>query len=82
MKVIVAVIVCLSSFSRAQTAEDIMSSVRQVAALQGPQDLNGAIRKGAKKTPITLFLRGKDIQFALNGGAERFHLRFTNSSVS
>ena len=80
MKVIVAVIVCLSSFSRAQTAEDIMSSVRQVAALQGPQDLNGVIRKGAKKTPITLFLRGKDIQFALNGGAERFHLRFNEGN--
>jgi len=52
-----------------------MSSVRQVAVLQGKQTLNGQIRKGAKKIPLTMYLRGKDIQFALNGGAERFHLR-------
>lgn len=57
-----------------------MSSVRQVAVLQGDQDLNGVIRKGAQKTPLTLFLRGKDIQFALNGGAERFHLRLNEDS--
>ncbi len=57
-----------------------MSSVRQVAVLQGAQDLNGVIRKGAKKTPITLFLRGKDIQFALNGGVERFHLRLNEDN--
>jgi len=70
----------LSPFAKAQTAEEIMSSVRQVAVLQGSQDLTGVIRKGSKKTPITLFLRGKDIQFALNGGAERFHLRLKEDS--
>lgn len=82
MKAIFAIALSLSlcSFSRAQTAEEIMSSVRQVAVLQGSQDLSGVIRKGSKKTPITLFLRGKDIQFALNGGAERFHLRLNEDS--
>lgn len=64
-----------SSRSLAQTAEEIMCSVRQVAILQGQQNLNGQIRKGSKKIPLTLFLRGRDLQFALRGGAERFHLR-------
>ncbi len=82
MKVILALSLslALSPFSQAQTAEDIMSSVRQVAVLQGSQDLSGVIRKGSKKTPLTLFLRGKDIQFALNGGAERFHLRLNEDT--
>lgn len=52
-----------------------MSSVRQVAVLQGKQNLNGQIRKGSKKIPLTLFMRGENIQFALNGGVERFHLK-------
>lgn len=60
----------------ALTAEEIMESVRQVAALQNEQTLHGEIRKRGKKSiPLSLFLRGEDIQFALNGGAERFHLR-------
>lgn len=69
------ILLCQSPLALAQTAEEIMSSVRQVAVLQDQQTLNGRIRKGAKEIPLTLFLRGKDIQFALNGGAERFHLR-------
>ncbi|MFT6180205.1 MAG: hypothetical protein ACI9NQ_000657 [Paracoccaceae bacterium] len=82
MKAIATIILslALSPFSQAQTAEEIMSSVRQVAVLQGSQDLTGVIRKGSKKTPLTLFLRGKDIQFALNSGAERFHLRLNENN--
>ena len=82
MKVIAALgayLTCMF-FVHAQTAEEIMSSVRQVAVLQEDQDLTGAIRKGGAETPLTLFLRGKDIQFALNGGAERFHLRLNEDS--
>lgn len=67
------------SFAHAQTAEEIMSSVRQVAVLQGEQDLSGVIRKGSQKIPLTLFMRGKDIQFALRGGEERFHLRLNEN---
>ena len=52
-----------------------MESVRQVTVLQKEQTLTGVLRKGAKKVPLNLFLRGKDIQFTLNGGAEGFHLR-------
>ena len=65
----------MSSRGAAQTAEEIMASVRQVAVLQGKQTLQGQIRKGSRRIPLTLFLREKNIQFALNGGAERFHLR-------
>lgn len=71
-----SLLVLVSSLpSVAQTAEEIMSSVRQVAALQGKQNLSGQIRKGARRIPLTLFLRENNIQFALDGGAERFHLR-------
>lgn len=65
----------LISVSVAQDAEQIMQSVRQVTALQEEQDLHGFIRKGNQRTPLSLFLRGEDIQFALDGGNERFHLR-------
>lgn len=61
----------------AQNAEQIMQSVRQVTALQQEQDLHGSIRKGGRQTPLSLFLRGEDIQFAIDGGKERFHLRLT-----
>jgi len=82
MKAILSLALALAfcPISQAQTAEEIMSSVRQVAVLQGSQDLNGVIRKGKLKTPLTLFLRGKDIQFALNGGQERFHLRLNEEN--
>lgn len=65
----------LSSFALAQNAKEIMESVRQVTVLQKEQTLTGVIRKGTNKVPLNLFLRGKDIQFTLNGGAEGFHLR-------
>jgi hypothetical protein len=65
----------LLSVSFAQDAEQIMQSVRQVTALQKEQDLHGSIRKGNQRTPLSLFLRGENIQFALDGGNERFHLR-------
>jgi hypothetical protein len=68
-------IVILASFASAQSAREIMESVRQVTVLQKEQTLTGVLRKGAKKVPLNLFLRGKDIQFTLNGGAEGFHLR-------
>lgn len=80
MKALAALLLLFSPLAQAQTAEEIMSSVRQVAAFQDEQDLVGVIRKGSERTPISLFLRGKDIQFALKGGAERFHLRLNPDS--
>ena len=70
----------LSSLAPAQNAEQIMTSVRQVAVLQGEQTLQGVIRKGAKKIPLNLFLRGQDIQFGINNGKEGFHLRLKEDS--
>ena len=80
MKAIAAILLAISPLVHAQSAEEIMSSVRQVAAMQEDQDLSGVIRKGSNKTPITLFMRGKDIQFALKNGEERFHLRLNENS--
>ena len=77
MKVIPAflITVALSSLAPAQSAKEIMESVRQVTVLQKEQTLTGVIRKASKKVPLNLFLRGKDIQFTLKDGAEGFHLR-------
>lgn len=63
----------------AQDPEEIMKQVRQVAALQDNQALQGVIRKGGQRTPISLFLEGGNIQFALDGGKERFHLRLNDN---
>ena len=71
----IVLMITLSSLASAQTASEIMESVRQVTVLQKEQTLTGVLRKGANKVPLNLFLRGKDIQFTLNGGVEGFHLR-------
>ncbi len=65
----------MSAQVMAQNAERIMAQVRQVTALQDNQSLQGYIRTTKFKTPVSLFLEGGNIQFALNGGKERFHLR-------
>ena len=72
--------VVLSSLAPAQSAKEIMDSVRQVTVLQKEQNLTGVIRKGTKKVPLNLFLRGKDIQFTLKDGAEGFHLRLKENN--
>ena len=84
MKAILALslIFAASNLSSANEAEAIMKSVRQVAVLQDSQDLHGAIRKGRVKTPLSMFLRGKNIQFALNGGKEYFSLSLGQNSQS
>ncbi len=43
---VLAFSLALSSLSPAQSAEQIMSAVRQTAVLQGEQTLQGEIRKG------------------------------------
>jgi len=71
-----------SNLASANEAETIMKSVRQVAVLQDAQDLHGSIRKGRTKTPLSMFLRGKNIQFALDGGKEYFLLSLGQNSQS
>lgn len=82
MKAILALTLffAVSGLSSAQNAELIMQSVRQVAVLQNEQDLHGSIRKGRVKTSLSMFLRGKNIQFALNGGKEYFLLSLDQQS--
>jgi Outer membrane lipoprotein-sorting protein len=61
--------------ARAQDAEQLIQQVRVSATLQ-QTDLYGQIRKEGNKTPISLFMRGQDLQFALGAdGNERFHMR-------
>ncbi|MBB5352052.1 hypothetical protein HNR46_002293 [Haloferula luteola] len=57
-----------------QSAEQIMERVRIGATLQNA-DLRGEIDGKKKDTDVSLFLREKDIQFALENGAQRFHMR-------
>jgi hypothetical protein len=59
-----------------EAAEQVLRGARYSASLQN-QDLKGHMNKDGKKTPVSLFLRGQDIQFQYKVGAEdkRFHLR-------
>jgi hypothetical protein len=52
----------------------VIQAARMSATLQ-QTDLHGTIRKGRERVDLSLFLRGRDIQFALQGGALRFHMR-------
>jgi hypothetical protein len=60
-------------------AAAVIAQARISASLQ-QTDLHGVIRKGPQKTVLSLFLRGKDIQFALQGGAQRFHMRLNDDN--
>ncbi len=57
-----------------QSAEQIMERARIGATLQNA-DLRGEIDGPRGDTDVSLFLRGKDIQIALENGAQRFHMR-------
>jgi len=62
-------------------AAAIMEQARVSATLQRT-DLHGVIRKDSVRTKVSLFLRGQDIQFALDEGKERFHLRLADGGAS
>jgi len=60
--------VSLTSAVRADAAaEAILKHTRYAATLQ-QQDLRGNMKKNGVKTPVSLFLRGKDIQFSYQIG--------------
>jgi len=82
MKLIpILILLLFSQFSAsAQSAEEIMSSVRQVTGLQPEQDLHGELRRGSKKVPFSILLRGKDIHFQINKGQEAFALKMGPTS--
>lgn len=76
----------VSPVAYAQDAQRILEGARVAASLTQLDDgLSGNISpKSGKRVPLTLFLRGKDIQFAYNerGGDnwDRFHLRLSDNS--
>ena len=71
---------------RAQTpdARAILEGARMAASLtQLDEGLSGNLKKDGKSVPVTLFLKGKDIQFQIeeNKGAPNiFHLRLNDNS--
>lgn len=74
-----ALLAALPAGGQQPDAAAVIAAARMSAALQ-QSDLQGVIRKGRQKTAVSLFLRGKDIQFALDGGARRFHMRLNEDN--
>lgn len=69
----------------AQDAGAIMEGARMSASLTKlDKGLNGTIRKGNRKTPLVVFLNGKNIQFQFEqnkGVWEIYHMRMGDSST-
>ncbi len=78
LRAIFSTMVLMISTAMAQDPDPakIIEGARVAATLQ-QTDLGGSLSKNGTKTPVQLFLRGKDIQFALElgGPTQRFHLR-------
>ena len=68
------------------SAQQILEGARMSATLTKlDEGLNGNLRKGGKTTPITLFLKGKDIQFQFsenNGPWRIFHMRIGDENFN
>ena len=80
----VMVLVLAAVLPRAGLAEDaaaVIEAARMSASLQ-QSDLNGSIRKDRTKTPLAMFLRGRDIQFQYQTGGkwQAFHMRLKDES--
>ena len=67
-------------------AKTILEGARMAATLTKLDDgLSGNLRKGRDKTPVTLFLKGKDIQFQFsenNGPWQVFHMRIGDEAFN
>jgi len=76
MCVLVSVVLTAPEVRADAAAERILAGARYASTLQH-QDLHGEMTKNGRKTPITLFLKGDNIQFYYKvGRAEsRFHMR-------
>jgi len=57
-------------------AEQVLRGARYAATLQN-QDLHGQMKKDGRKTPVTLFLRGENIQFqyVVGNAYKVFHMQ-------
>ena len=78
----------MASFAVAQEpdAKTILEGARMAATLTKlDEGLSGNLRKGREKTPVTLFLKGKDIQFQFsenNGPWQVFHMRIGDENFN
>jgi len=76
----------LSACAAPPEAKEILEGARMSATLTKlDEGLSGNLRKGSQKTPVTLFLKGKDIQFqfAENKGPWRvFHMRIGDATFN
>lgn len=68
------------------TAREILEGARMAAALaRVEKGLEGQLRKDARKTPVALFLKGRDIQFQFSenkGPWQIFHLRIGDDTFN
>lgn len=73
---VAAVSIVSSSAQADEAAERVLSGARYASTLQH-QDLHGQMKKNGAQTPISLFLRGENIQFLYKTrtGNQRFHMR-------
>ena len=78
---VAAIVSSVAAHAQQPDADAILKGARLAAtlvALDKDEPLNGALSKGGKKTPIALFLNGKNIQFQFmqdNGQWHVFHMR-------
>ena len=80
----VVVLALAAAFPQVVLAVDaaaVIEAARMSASLQ-QSDLNGSIRKDRTKTPLAMFLRGRDIQFQyqIGGKWQAFHMRLNDES--
>ncbi len=78
MMVMVMVVGRGEAAERVPELEEVLEAARYAATLRH-QDLQGQIRKGTRKIPVGLYLRGENLQFTYHrpadGAAMHFHLR-------
>ena len=77
-------LLCLNAMAQAPDPSAILEGARLSASLTKlEKGLSGSIRKGNHKTPVTLFLMGREIQFQFSEAPDApriFHMRMGDSS--
>ena len=77
-------LLCLNAIAQAPDPTAILEGARLSASLTKlEKGLSGSIRKGNHKTPVTLFLMGREIQFQFSETPDApriFHMRMGDSS--
>ena len=74
---LIGVLAATAPRASAQVDAAAVVAAARMSAAEQQSDLSGSIRKGRTKTPLMLFLRGKNIQFQYQEGGkwEAFHIR-------